>query len=50
MKGIFIYSDPVSKENILTEKNIKEIDQLIVHIKSGCLSDPIDVPLYYENG
>lgn len=45
------YVDPSHGNRHLFDDNTKrEVAKLLIHAKRGCLSDPQNVPLYYEKG
>ena len=50
VNGIFKHIDPLTNSNVLSEANVKEINQLLIHVNTGCLTDPWDTELYYKDG
>lgn len=46
--GISKFVDPVTLAPLFNVKAIQEFKKLIPHVKKGCLSDCIDIPLYYK--
>lgn len=48
--GIPKYRDPKSGKPLFSAENIDQFEQLMVHVKKGCLSDPPNIPLYFVTG
>lgn len=44
------YVDPNTKKPLLSDQAIKEFKNLLKHVDNDCLSDPPDIPLYFEIG
>lgn len=46
--GLSLFVDPVTLAPLFNPKSVKEFKELLPHVKHGCLSDPKNIPLYYE--
>lgn len=44
------YNDPQTDKPIVTEAVLEQVDNLLKHVRKGCLSDPEGIPLYYQVG